>query len=339
MASWKRAVWIGAGLSVVAALAAFAVYEHRNSHVQAALWLRVAQGAQFTVEAGASDAIRFPGNGPYDVRLGYHQLPGMLERLQQRDYAITQQARMSPRLLELSDHGLFPAYREKSQAGLQVRDCRAESLLQQQRTAARVPAVRGRAALLVDALLFVEDQHLLDAQPPRRNPAVDTQRFAKAAFEQAYRMAESGPQRHRRQHAGHPDREVPPFARRPHRLGHAKSCARWRRPRCAPTWTARTPARGAARSSSTTSTRCRWRRARVRRGQWPGRRLVGLVRARFRRGQPPAGRQFQRRRRPRRAGRRRAGAPGRGLQAGAVADGRAAPADLVPAATARRWRG
>lgn len=188
----KKAFWIGAGLAAVAALVAFALDELKTSRLQSALWRDLAKDARFSVESGASEAIRFPRTGPYDERLGYHQLPDHIRRLQPQGYVVTRQARMSPRLIEIQEHGLFTPYREKNQAGLTVRDCRDAALLHTrvpQRVYQRFEAI---PPLLVNALLFVEDRHLLDAQPPQRNPAVDPERFAKAAFEQALRAVDPG---------------------------------------------------------------------------------------------------------------------------------------------------
>ena len=190
MTKFSRIIWVGAGLAAVAGLAAFTLHELRGSRLQAWLWSAVAGEARFSVEAGPSDSIRFPEAGPYDQRLGYRQLPEHIGRLQAQGYVVSHQARMSPRLLELSQRGLFVPYREKNQAGLTVNDCRGEALLRSrvpQRAYQRFEAV---PPLLVDALLFVEDRHLLDAQQPRRNPAVDPERLAKAAFEQLRRAAD-----------------------------------------------------------------------------------------------------------------------------------------------------
>ena len=83
---------------------------------------------QFALHPGPSDAIRFPGSGPYDQRLGYHALPQYLDRLTAQDWQITAQARMSPKLLDVIDHGLFAPYAEKNQAGFELLDCRADPL-------------------------------------------------------------------------------------------------------------------------------------------------------------------------------------------------------------------
>ena len=192
MTWFKKLVWIGAGLAVGGGFALFVLDELKTSRLQSALWRDLAEGARFSVEDGASDAIRFPRTGPYDERLGYHQLPGYIDRLAPQGYVVTRQARMSPRLLELQDYGLFAPYREKNQAGLTVRDCRDAALLHTrvpQRAYERFEEV---PPLLVSALLFVEDRHLLDAQPLQRNPAIDPERFAKATLEQALRAVGLG---------------------------------------------------------------------------------------------------------------------------------------------------
>ncbi|MFS2164381.1 transglycosylase domain-containing protein [Variovorax sp. Varisp62] len=187
MTWFKKLFWVGAGVAVGGTLAVFAVDELKTSRLQSALWRNLGNGASFSVDAGASDAIRFPHTGPYDERLGYHDLPDFIQRLDSQGYAITRQARLSPRLIELQERGLFIPYREKNQAGLAVRDCRNAALLHTrvpQRTYERFEDV---PPLLVSALLFVEDRHLLDAEPAQRNPAIDPERFAKAALEQALR--------------------------------------------------------------------------------------------------------------------------------------------------------
>ena len=98
MARLKTVFWLGAGLAAVAALVAFSVDELRTSRLQSAFWRDLGRDAHFSLDAGASDTIRFPQSGPYDERLGYRQLPVFIERLQARGYQVTQQARMSPRL-------------------------------------------------------------------------------------------------------------------------------------------------------------------------------------------------------------------------------------------------
>ena len=189
MTRFKKVLWIGGGFAVLGALAGYAVVnELKTSRWQSAFWRDFASGTGFSVGAGASDAIRFPQTGPYDERLGYHDLPHFIDRLEPQGFAITRQARMSPRLVELQEHGLFTPYREKNQAGLTVRDCRNAALLHTRVPQRAYERFEDVPPLLVSALLFVEDRHLLDAESAQRNPALDPERFAKAAVEQGLRV-------------------------------------------------------------------------------------------------------------------------------------------------------
>jgi len=113
-------------------------------------------------------------------------LPRYIERLKAQDWQITAQARMSPELLDIIDRGLFAPYPEKNQAGFDLLDCRAEPFFSArlpQRAYGRFEAIPPR---VVDALLFIEDRNLLDTRQPRRNPAVDWSRFARALGDQVW---------------------------------------------------------------------------------------------------------------------------------------------------------
>ena len=180
----------GLALVLVAGAVVWVVDEVQNSSLQAQLLGKLAGELRFKVEPGPSDAIRFPGAGPYDERLGYRVIPKFVERLAPQGYAVTAQARMSPRLVELSDKGLFSPYREKDQAGLELRDCRSEPLFAgrfPQRAYERFEAV---PSLLVDALLFIENRELLDAEHPQRNPAIEWTRLGKAATDRARHLVD-----------------------------------------------------------------------------------------------------------------------------------------------------
>lgn len=184
---FKTAAW--AGLSIATGLLGWAAYhEYEHSTLQARFASGLARELTFSVGEGPSAAVRYPGDGPYDERFGYHMLPQWISRMGQQGFAVTAQARMSPRMLSIADHGLFPIYREKSQAGLDLRDCRGESMYAV-RTPERVYAEFGSIPRLVrEALLFVENRELLDPNdPPTRNPAVEWDRFGKAVIDQALR--------------------------------------------------------------------------------------------------------------------------------------------------------
>ncbi|WP_240636177.1 transglycosylase domain-containing protein [Caldimonas tepidiphila] len=190
----RRRPWLVGGLSVLAVASAagawLAADEMRTSRLQAKRLAPLAREVSFRVEPGPSPSIRFPATGPYDERLGYRQLPQFIETLVGDGFQITAQSRMSPTMIELAGHGLFPAYREKAQAGLELHDCRGDSLY-----AARFPAriydrFESIPPLLVDALLFIENRELLDGANPMRNPAVEWDRLALAVFDQAARLVD-----------------------------------------------------------------------------------------------------------------------------------------------------
>ncbi|MFC5509872.1 transglycosylase domain-containing protein [Massilia jejuensis] len=180
-----KLILFGLLLVVVAAGSGYAVYETRTSTLQAKIFAGMMKDVHYRMEKGPSDAIRFPAESPYDARLGYSHLPAFLTRLQGRDYMIEAQARMSPKMLELADRGLFATYREKTRTGLEILDCRSQPLF-----AARFPErfydrFDDTPQLLVQSLLFIENRELLDPAYPKRNPAVEWDRFSKAVFDKS----------------------------------------------------------------------------------------------------------------------------------------------------------
>ena len=159
--------------------------EIESSRRQAAWLSSLASELHYAVEPGPSTEVRFPGAGPFDERLGYHRLPERVQRLAGQGFTVSAQARMSPKMIELIDADLFAIYREKSQAGLELRDCRGQPLALSrypERTYERFESV---PPLLVDSLLFIENRELLDPRFPMRNPAVEWDRFGKVLFDQA----------------------------------------------------------------------------------------------------------------------------------------------------------
>jgi membrane peptidoglycan carboxypeptidase len=157
-----------------------ALFEMRNSKAQALLLSRWSRGITWTVESGPGTALRAPDAGPYDSRLGYTRLPVFLERLQGAGYAVDRQARPSPQMGRLVARGLFPIYREKSQAGLAVTDRRGESLYETHVPERVFESFDAIPPLIVKTLLFVENREILDSERPNLNPAVEWPRLAKA---------------------------------------------------------------------------------------------------------------------------------------------------------------
>ena len=177
-------------LALLVGLAQLAWSEMRTSQWQAKFFSEWAQRMQYTLQPGAAPAaaVRYPLDGPYDERAGYASLPVFLDRLQTKEFQITQQARMSPDMVAGIDQGLFAPYREKSQLGLSVLDCRKQPLFEA-RFPERVYTDFSQApTLIVNSLLFIENRELLDPRNPLRNPAVEWVRLGKALFENALQV-------------------------------------------------------------------------------------------------------------------------------------------------------
>ncbi|MBI3230825.1 MAG: penicillin-binding protein [Burkholderiales bacterium] len=172
-------------LTVIAVLSWLVWHETHDSHYQAQYFHEHARQATFSLGDGASKAIRFPASSPFDERLGYANLPEFLTKLRQKDFDIVKQARISPKMAEIADMGLFIPYREKTQVGLDLADCHQQTLFSVRYPERIFPSFEAAPSLLVKSLLFVENRELLDTHYPKRNPAVEWDRLAKAVLEQA----------------------------------------------------------------------------------------------------------------------------------------------------------
>lgn len=129
--SRRMSVSVGAAASFTGlVLVVLVSMELRTSYLQARLLAGVARELTFRVEAGPNPSIRFPQQGPYDSWLGYIQLPAFLDKLSAHGYLVEAQARISPRLRKFMDLGVYPIYREKTQAGLRILDRDNQSVLQ-----------------------------------------------------------------------------------------------------------------------------------------------------------------------------------------------------------------
>ena len=182
-------------LMLLSLLAMWAVQESRTSTMQARFFANMAKKISYKVEKGPSTAIRFPSDSPYDERLGYANMPDYLAKLKARDYVIAAQARISPKMLELADKGLFATYREKTKVGLAVLDCKMAPLYTSMYPERYYPGFEKAPTLLVQSLLFIENRELLDTTYPKRNPAVEWDRFSKAVFDKSLHVFTRSDQR------------------------------------------------------------------------------------------------------------------------------------------------
>ena len=190
--------------------------EARTSYLQSRLLSRWAAEMKFSVQPGPSEEIRFPRSGPYDERRGYVQLPSFIEALGARHFAVTRQARWSPPLERFVDQGGYAIYGEKTRAGLRLYDRDRNPLYQASYPQRAYEDFASIPPLVVDSLLFIEDRYLLDLQDPRAQSG-GRMGPLHACRGRAHRQRRRSPlPGGRRQHARHPDREIPPFAGRPY---------------------------------------------------------------------------------------------------------------------------
>ncbi len=188
---WRWVKWgfIVAFLAAIVILARIVQIEIDTSRLQARYLSELTRDIGFTVESGPSHNIQFPTtNGPYDVRLGYAQLPSFTERLTQRGFTIAAQARDSERMIQLAQDGLFLPFEEKDQAGIVLRDANGGTLFHTRYPQRAYESFDAVPPLVRDSLLFIEDKYLLAADQPNRNPAIDWGRFSRALVDQGVRI-------------------------------------------------------------------------------------------------------------------------------------------------------
>jgi membrane peptidoglycan carboxypeptidase len=183
---WK-AFWLLV-LIILIALGLAAAREMRTSKFQSREASKYAATLSYELKPGPSDAIRYPGAGPFDLRLGYSSLSEFLPRLIKRDYVVAAQTRFSQPLMDYTDKGFFVPYAEKIQAGLSITDCRAAPLYQYKYPQQLYSSFDAIPPVVVSSLLFIENRFLLDPRQPRANPAVDWPRFGMAAWSQVAKM-------------------------------------------------------------------------------------------------------------------------------------------------------
>jgi membrane peptidoglycan carboxypeptidase len=182
-------------LMLLAVAVAWALRESQTSDLQAQVFAKITKKISYKVEKGPSNAIRFPSDSPYDERLGYANMPDYLAKLKARDYAIAAQVRISPKMIELADMGLFATYREKTKVGLAILDCKAQPLFTALYPERYYEGFNAAPPLLVHSLLFIENRELLDTKYPKRNPAVEWDRFSKAVFDKSLHVFTGSDQR------------------------------------------------------------------------------------------------------------------------------------------------
>lgn len=157
----------------------------RTSTLQSQLLSRWAADLTYTLKPEPARDVRYPTTGPFDERMGYAHLSGMLPRLQSRGYDITEQAQQSEALQQYIEKGFFPPYRERVQTGLQVQDCRGDELFQLRYPQQVYTSPEDVPPLVAQMLGFIENREVLTTDEPRHNPALEWSRLGKAVLERA----------------------------------------------------------------------------------------------------------------------------------------------------------
>ncbi len=177
-------LYIILGLVVVAFILVKLVREEvATSKYQARYLSEISRQLSFTLDPGPSKSIRYPGNGPYDLRLGYSSLPEMMQRLQKTGYNIAAQAEPSSKMAELMDSGLFAIYREKTQAGLRIIDRTGQLVFANVYPAHGYPDFAAIPPVILNTLLFIENRELLNENNATINPAVEWDRLGFATLQ------------------------------------------------------------------------------------------------------------------------------------------------------------
>ena len=187
-----RRILIGFGILLLTlGLVGLVAWELVSSALEAKYLAKTAQKMTWQVRPGPSDRIRYPGKGPYDVRLGYSKLPDYLARLDKAGWQIDHQARISLQMARAGDLGLFLPYHEKDQAGFSLLDSDGKQLYRAQYPTQGYARFEDIPKVLVDALLHIENRELLTEQFPTRNPAVEWDRLAQALLEKGISLIDT----------------------------------------------------------------------------------------------------------------------------------------------------
>jgi membrane peptidoglycan carboxypeptidase len=169
--------------------------EMRYSQLQARLFSGIANGISYEVKPGASRSLWLPRSGPYDSRLGYSHMQQALPRLAAAGYGVEAQARQSTLFSTLTGFGLYPIYREKSQAGLKLLDRSGKPIYIARHPNRQYPDFDSIPPSIVSMLLFIENRDLLDDDRPSSNPAVEWDRLALAVVMQTARNIDAAASR------------------------------------------------------------------------------------------------------------------------------------------------
>jgi hypothetical protein len=126
----KYLIWI-AILGVFSLIGTYCLDEIRTSRRQARYFSELARDLTYSLGEGESPLTVTSPSGPYDRRLGYDLVPEFVRKLNEQNFVVARQARPSEEMADLRRWGIFPPYREKSQAGLKILDRNGKTIYSQ----------------------------------------------------------------------------------------------------------------------------------------------------------------------------------------------------------------
>lgn len=159
------------------------IHELRTSTAQSRFFARIARESSYTLKSGQSPESWYPSFGPYDLRLGYTRIPGIINNLLENGFEIAAQARLSERLLQLAREGFYAPYQEKTKAGLTILDQNNTTIYSAYRPERMYDSFESIPSPVIQALLYIENREILNQTHPFKNPAVEWDRFALAILE------------------------------------------------------------------------------------------------------------------------------------------------------------
>ncbi|MBN2062800.1 MAG: transglycosylase domain-containing protein [Deltaproteobacteria bacterium] len=164
------------------------LYQELSTSRLQARWLhRYAGRMTFDQKEGPASRALWAPSGPHDLRLGYSSLSVFTRNLIREGFYISSQARVSEEMWNAAQAGVFPPYREKTQAGLRILDRNGMPIFYHPYPSRIFRSFQDIPPLIVEMLLFAENRMLLDEHRPMMNPAVEWHRLVKAVMENAAR--------------------------------------------------------------------------------------------------------------------------------------------------------
>ncbi|HMO17430.1 MAG TPA: transglycosylase domain-containing protein [Oligoflexia bacterium] len=135
---------------------------------------------------GEGPVLKAPDGGPYDQRLGYTDLPYIFEKVKSSGFAQDTYTKIPAAGWKLVENGITFPYKSKNQTGLNIQGQNEIQLYSFTEPSWVFSKFEDISKTIVKTLLFIENRNLLDNKNPKKNPAVEWDRFFKAIGELIY---------------------------------------------------------------------------------------------------------------------------------------------------------